>query len=63
LQQTAGIDEAEMCRTFNNGIGMVVVIAAEHADACAQTLADLGEQVYRIGVIADKGDGTAVVIN
>ena len=63
LQQTAGIDEAEMCRTFNNGIGMVVVIAAEHADACTQTLADLGEQVYRIGVIADKGDGAAVVIN
>ena len=42
---------------------MVVVIALEHADACAQTLADAGEQVYRIGVIADKGDGAAVVIN
>src|SRR5690606_8671477 len=29
LQQTAGIDDIEMNRTFNNGIGMVVVIAAE----------------------------------
>jgi len=62
LQETAGIDEAEMCRTFNNGIGMVLVIAAEQADACTQTLADSGEQVYRIGVIADKSDGAAVVI-
>jgi hypothetical protein len=26
-------------------------------------LTDLGEQVYRIGVIADKGNGAAVVIN
>jgi phosphoribosylformylglycinamidine cyclo-ligase len=51
-----------MCRTFNNGIGMVVVIAAEHADACAQTLQAQGEAVYRIGVIAKKGDGAAVVI-
>jgi phosphoribosylformylglycinamidine cyclo-ligase len=42
---------------------MVVVISAEHADACVQTLAALGEQVYMIGVIADKGDGAAVVIN
>jgi len=51
-----------MCRTFNNGIGMVVVIASEHANACAQTLTNAGEQVFRIGVIADKGDGPAVVI-
>lgn len=62
LQNTAGIDEAEMCRTFNNGIGMVVVIAAEHAQSCADSLRQSGEQVYTIGVIADKGDGAAVLI-
>jgi phosphoribosylformylglycinamidine cyclo-ligase len=63
LQQTAGIDEAEMCRTFNNGIGMVVVIAAEQADVCLQTLAASGEQVYKIGVIAEKGNEAAVLID
>jgi phosphoribosylformylglycinamidine cyclo-ligase len=63
LQTTAGIDEAEMCRTFNNGIGMVLVLDASAAQACAKTLADLGEQVFHIGVIADKGDGAAVVIS
>ena len=62
LQNTAGIDEAEMCRTFNNGIGMVVVIAAEHAQSCADSLRQSGEQVYTIGVIADKGKGPAVLI-
>jgi phosphoribosylformylglycinamidine cyclo-ligase len=62
LQATAGIDEAEMCRTFNNGIGMVLVLDAANAQACANTLTKLGEQVFQIGVIADKGSGAAVVI-
>ena len=62
LQTTAGIDDIEMNRTFNNGIGMVVVIDAAHAKACAQTLQDLGESVHTIGVIAPKGDGASVVI-
>jgi phosphoribosylformylglycinamidine cyclo-ligase len=35
LQQTAGIDDTEMNRTFNNGIGMVLVLAPEQAAACA----------------------------
>jgi phosphoribosylformylglycinamidine cyclo-ligase len=62
LQTTAGIDDIEMNRTFNNGIGMVVVIDAAQAKACAQTLQDLGESVHTIGVITPKGDGAAVVV-
>ena len=62
LQSTAGIDDYEMNRTFNNGIGMVVVIAASEATACAATLRALGEMVYEIGVIAARGDGAAVVV-
>ena len=62
LQKTAGIDDIEMNRTFNNGIGMVVVIAAEEAAACAATLRELGETVYEIGAIAPKGDGASVVV-
>ncbi|MEI7494862.1 MAG: phosphoribosylformylglycinamidine cyclo-ligase [Betaproteobacteria bacterium] len=62
LQSTAGIDNIEMNRTFNNGIGMVVVIDPAHAKACAQTLQDLGESVHTIGVIAPKGDGAAVLV-
>jgi phosphoribosylformylglycinamidine cyclo-ligase len=62
LQKTAGIDDYEMNRTFNNGIGMVVVIAAAEAAAVAQTLRDLGEKVYEIGVIAPRGDSAPVVV-
>ena len=43
LQKTAGIDDIEMNRTFNNGIGMVVVVDAAHAEATAATLRAAGE--------------------
>ena len=62
LQRTAGIDDVEMNRTFNNGIGMVLVIAPEQAQACAQTLRSAGETVYAIGTIAARGAGAAVVV-
>ncbi len=62
LQRTAGIDDHEMNRTFNNGIGMVVVVAADHADATAATLRAQGETVYPIGTIAPRGDGAAVIV-
>ena len=62
LQKTAVIDDIEMNRTFNNGIGMVVVIDAAHAAACADTLRAHGEQVFTIGKIAARGDGAAVVV-
>ncbi|QCB44783.1 phosphoribosylformylglycinamidine cyclo-ligase [Hydrogenophaga sp. PAMC20947] len=62
LQKTAGIDDVEMNRTFNNGIGMVVVVAADEAAATAATMRDLGETVFEIGVIAERGTGEAVVV-
>ena len=62
LQQTAGIDDIEMNRTFNNGIGMVVVIDAAHAESCAQTLRAQGETVYTIGQIGRRDSGAAVVV-
>ena len=62
LQKTAGIDDIEMNRTFNNGIGMVVVVDAANAEATAATLRAAGEQVYTIGAIAQRGEGAAVVV-
>jgi len=63
LQDTAGIDDFEMNRTFNNGIGMVVVIDAANADACAATLRAAGEQVFEIGLIAQRGTGAPVTVD
>jgi phosphoribosylformylglycinamidine cyclo-ligase len=63
LQDTAGIDDLEMNRTFNNGIGMVVVADAAAAPAVAATLQAAGEQVYAIGEIAARGTGAAVTVH
>ncbi|MBS7778441.1 phosphoribosylformylglycinamidine cyclo-ligase [Acidovorax sp. CCYZU-2555] len=62
LQATAGIDAVEMNRTFNNGIGMVVVVPAEQAETIAAALQGLGETVYTIGRIAARGDGQPVEV-
>ncbi|WP_427915346.1 phosphoribosylformylglycinamidine cyclo-ligase [Ramlibacter sp. MMS24-I3-19] len=62
LQRTAGISDHEMNRTFNNGIGMVIVVAAEHAQATATTLRAQGETVHEIGTIAARGPGPVVTV-
>lgn len=57
LQKEGNVAEAEMQRTFNCGIGMVIVVAERHAEAAAAHLIDQGETVYRIGrVRARQGD-------
>ena len=63
LQNTAAISDFEMNRTFNNGIGMVVVVDAANAAATAQMLREAGEKVFEIGVITARGEDAAVVVS
>ncbi len=57
LQAEGNVDAQEMYRTFNCGIGMVVIVDAADADAAAAFLTEQGETVSRIGVIrARNGD-------
>ena len=51
LAATGGIAETEMLRTFNCGIGMVVVAAPEKADAVADVFRREGESVTRLGEV------------
>lgn len=55
LQTTAGIDDHEMYRTFNSGIGMAIIVAADQADAVRQLLSNAGETVYTIGSTVPRG--------
>jgi phosphoribosylformylglycinamidine cyclo-ligase len=63
LQQTAAISDHEMNRTFNNGIGMVVVVDAAEAKDVSATLRAHGETVYEIGAIARQGEGARVTVS
>jgi len=51
IKQQGNISEAEMLRTFNQGVGMVLVVAAEHADAARRHLDAAGETVLDIGAV------------
>jgi phosphoribosylformylglycinamidine cyclo-ligase len=54
LQATSGINDTEMARTFNWGIGMVVVVDAASSAACKTFLEAQGEKVFTIGCIAKR---------
>jgi phosphoribosylformylglycinamidine cyclo-ligase len=55
LQDGGAITAAEMYRTFNCGIGMIVCVRPEHADKAMQILRQHGETVWRIGEVAARG--------
>ena len=62
LQREGAIAQDEMHRVFNCGIGMVVVVAREHAQKAAEELRAAGETVYEIGSIeAGAGEPDAIV--
>ncbi|WP_281967402.1 phosphoribosylformylglycinamidine cyclo-ligase [Roseovarius nanhaiticus] len=56
LRETGSMDEAELLKTFNCGIGMIVAVDAGQADSLAALLAEQGETVHRIGQVT-KGAG------
>jgi phosphoribosylformylglycinamidine cyclo-ligase len=60
IQQVGHIDEAEMARTFNLGLGMLVVVPLEHLD---QALKVLGDQAWAVGEIVPNEDRPSVQIN
>ena len=53
LRQTGGMDEAELLKTFNCGIGMIVSVDAARADELAELLTEQGETVHRLGHVTD----------
>jgi phosphoribosylformylglycinamidine cyclo-ligase len=60
LQAQGNIEPGEMARTFNCGIGMVLAVAADQAEALAADLAAAGEVVFTIGEIRAGERGCTV---
>ncbi len=59
LQGAGPVEEAEMFRVFNMGIGFVLIVAEDFANSIKKKLTKYGEQVYKIGRITT---GTGKVI-
>lgn len=54
LQEQGQISDTEMLRTFNCGIGMIVIVAENDAEAATEQLKRAGETVYQIGEISTR---------
>jgi phosphoribosylformylglycinamidine cyclo-ligase len=57
MAQVGQIAEAEMLRTFNCGIGMIVVVAPAEADAITAVLSRHGEKVVALGTVGARAAG------
>lgn len=55
MAQVGGMAESEMLKTFNCGMGMVLAVSQDRADALITILSDAGETVTRLGHVTDDG--------
>lgn len=62
LQQQGNIEELEMYRTFNCGIGMVLVVNEEDADTAIDVLNKAGESAFQLGKITSSSGAPDVII-
>ncbi|WP_413727894.1 phosphoribosylformylglycinamidine cyclo-ligase [Sodalis sp. RH19] len=62
LQQAGNVSRHEMYRTFNCGVGMIVVVPAHSADRALSLLAGLGETAWKLGEIQALAGGERVII-
>lgn len=58
LAETGGMAQPELLKTFNSGIGMIVVVAEDRAETLAALLQAEGETVSRIGRVT-RGQGVS----
>jgi len=54
LQMKGGVADAEMVRVFNCGIGMVVIVAPEQADAAIKSLTTQGLKAWVVGEVVER---------
>ena len=60
MQKTGPVEEGEMFRVFNMGIGFVLIVAEDFAESITKKLTNYGERVYKIGRVT-SGAGKVVL--
>jgi phosphoribosylformylglycinamidine cyclo-ligase len=64
MQQKGNVDDGEMLRVFNMGIGLMLIVAEKESREILERLEKLGEQAYLIGGIEKReNDQPTVVLN
>ena len=60
LLRATGIPERDMFNTFNMGVGMIVSVAPEDADAAIASLTASGEKAYVLGELVESSEGVII---
>lgn len=63
LAKTGDVTATEMLKTFNCGIGMILVVETQHADEVKEILQESGETVYKVGFITKRQDASVLYSN
>lgn len=62
LQQQGNVEQSEMYRTFNCGIGMVLVVDTEDTDQALELLTASGETAWKIGEVVSSAGQADITI-
>ncbi|MEW6765802.1 MAG: phosphoribosylformylglycinamidine cyclo-ligase [Pseudomonadota bacterium] len=62
IREGGNVEPREMYRTFNNGVGMVLMVDAAKADAVIARLEEAGEQPWVMGRMLKRADGEGVIL-
>lgn len=57
IRRRGGVDQEEMARVFNLGIGLVVIVPSEQAEDTIRRTEECGDRAFRIGIV-EKGKRT-----
>ena len=60
IEKIGAVDQVEMDSTFNNGIGLILVVSKKHADGVIRMLEAMGEKSFVIGEICDGARGATI---
>jgi phosphoribosylformylglycinamidine cyclo-ligase len=61
IEAKGGVSDAELYQVFNMGVGMVVIVAAEQADAVLRWIGGQRQKAWTIGEVV-KGRGVVRVV-
>lgn len=62
IQEQGNVNETEMLRVFNMGVGMILVVSDNDSEEVMERLNGMGEKAFLVGTIAERSAGGAPVV-